>query len=727
MGALNAKGRATVEPAPQDGASLTKAGLDPSQTRPLPAPASASDVDAARLRDVLKVASSLREVLRGALGTDSQRESSYEVAVQMFCAAISRMFRAHHVGLFLIKNKSLILMPACKRLVPGMLLRTTKLDDDQIAGLLPAHAPNFCLHRKGNGYIYAMALYSDAEVIGIVELQAAALGDEEMLLLECLIDALHPAVLESFKQTLASRPLSSSAPPRQQQLLEIVGVVRQQLDAQLVRCRSDVAQMSEPLQQLGASLPSTELARLTLPYESLKRHIDNLAASATQLDNDAVVHELQACSSMLEERYDELLREVLQSLAVGGEITLSTLGSVMCPSQSDSDANGCSLLEWHVDFAALDDDDPSLMLVFIRLFHALGLTAAFGITSEALVQFLVQVRALYVNTPFHNWRHSCMVAHKACLVMLKSSLHLYVSKLDFLALLLASIGHDAGHLGRTNSYEVGSESPLAITYNNKSVLENHHCAMLHKVLASCPELLGAMTRNQRAYLRKIIIELILATDMAVHGQVKNNLCALQPQLHLMLSGGKFTEDKTQDNIRSLRSSLLQSVMHGCDLYSPTLPWGSSRVWVGKLGQEFEKQVQLETDNGMPVSSFLTHSTFSELAASEAGFVGYVVRPFWEAVVSCLPEIQTCLQMIESNSKAWREAAEADEAAQSLKEAQQLEQKQIIAAWRSLPCGPDGWAEQAINPEDLQSEKVVRIHRKSIFDGSTTNLCSPTTL
>jgi len=1198
--------RVAVEPPrkQQPSTSLLEAVLGQSQIEP----ASDWEREAARLRDVLKVTTSLNGVLRGEGGAPGD-QTPPEVAIKMFCDAASRMFGAHVIGLFLVLHKSLTLMPACKQLVPGM-LSTTQLDADQIERLLPAHTPNSCLHKTAGGYIYAHVLYSDNEVVGLVELQAAVLEPDDVLLLDFLIDPLLPALVE-FKQTLTSRRLSFSAPPMQQ-LLKLVGGVAQQLDvqlltqqiriaakevlgaemctvftadmkqqmlhatsseeegsvrftvpmtngiagycaltgeslnllnayddarfdptmdrktqrrttsvlcmpffskegrvlgvtqvlnkknderftnedeemmralcsifsvcfinasvfenlkkvhderqalfelsratnsnlelaplmrtirttvcnllnaerctvfiihpsgsdellfnlseeegaalhrqplgrgaaghcaitktkinmpnpydderfdksfdertghvtnsllaipimvqrggseqplgviqvmnkrgskfgaddeqllesissalaisisnallykaqmearkylqavlnsvdhfvfsvsprgfvlqanrrleklfpqatelamqtkhisewmgedgaaakelvrdilhvlhegntisrshvnfgrkegpllanykvtplyhrfallaptslpsslsndfntsagssaagggrerrlsqpaieqmaepelgvlvliedvtdlssaqAQLVHCRSDMAQMSLLLQQLIKSLPSKDLAKLSVPHDSLKKRIDNLAASTTQLDHDAIVRELQACSSLLEvpqvaeEQYNELLREMVQNLAVSDEITPSLLYSFTCPAHFDAGGNECSLLEWHADFVSLADDDPSLLLLLVRNFHALGLTSAFGISSASLVQFLVQLRARYVNTPFHNWRHAVMVAHKVCLVMFKSSLHLYVSKLDFLALLLAALGHDAGHLGRTNSYEVGSESALAITYNNKSVLENHHCAMLHRVLASCPELLGAMTGRQRAYLRKMIIEVILATDMAVHGQVKDKLCALPPQLPLLRSDAMLPVGKTQDDLRSLRSSLLQSIMHGCDLYSPTLPWRSTRQWVARLGQEFENQVQLEADNGLPVSSFLTHNTFSELCASEAGFSGHVVRPFWEAVASCLPEMQTCLRMIESNCKIWREAAAGDETSHALTEAQEQEQKQILTAWGSLPCSPDGWAEQFICPVDLQPERS-RLHRsQSIFDGSTTCL------
>ena len=44
------------------------------------------------------------------------------------------------------------------------------------------------------------------------------------------------------------------------------------------------------------------------------------------------------------------------------------------------------------------------------------------------------------------------------------------------ALIISAIVHDLDHPGHNNNYEVNSHSELAIMYNDKSVLENHHCA-----------------------------------------------------------------------------------------------------------------------------------------------------------------------------------------------------------------------------------------------------------
>jgi 3',5'-cyclic-nucleotide phosphodiesterase len=81
--------------------------------------------------------------------------------------------------------------------------------------------------------------------------------------------------------------------------------------------------------------------------------------------------------------------------------------------------------------------------------------------------------------------------HKAFLLATKTDLCRVMSHLDVLALLLAAVGHDAGHLGRSNAFEIASESPLALLYNNASPLENLHAATLlriatrHGLFASC--------------------------------------------------------------------------------------------------------------------------------------------------------------------------------------------------------------------------------------------------
>jgi cAMP-specific phosphodiesterase 4 len=47
----------------------------------------------------------------------------------------------------------------------------------------------------------------------------------------------------------------------------------------------------------------------------------------------------------------------------------------------------------------------------------------------------------------------------------------------------AGLCHDVDHSGTTNLFQVNAQTKLALLYNDKSVLENHHVAVTYKILA----------------------------------------------------------------------------------------------------------------------------------------------------------------------------------------------------------------------------------------------------
>ena len=215
-----------------------------------------------------------------------------------------------------------------------------------------------------------------------------------------------------------------------------------------------------------------------------------------------------------------------------------------------------------------------------------------------------------------------MVAHRVYLTVCKTRLAFVLTRLDVLALLLAALAHDAGHLGRSNEFEVASESPAALTYNNKSPLENHHTATLFRILQR-HGLLVNLPRSQRTYVRQLVIDMISATNMDQHGDVCSRLAALAPRLARATSpravsldelaaggedgsgaagaccgaeGKRRPEGETAEAAElgispAERTLLLQSTLHACDLSTPTLPWEASRRWVLALANEFNAQAQ----------------------------------------------------------------------------------------------------------------------------------------
>ena len=89
--------------------------------------------------------------------------------------------------------------------------------------------------------------------------------------------------------------------------------------------------------------------------------------------------------------------------------------------------------------------------------------------------------------------------------------------MEVLAAILASSMHDVDHPGTTNQYLVNTSSELALMYNDESVLENHHLAVAFKLL-QLPEcdILAGLSAKQRTSFRKMVIDMVLATDMSKH-------------------------------------------------------------------------------------------------------------------------------------------------------------------------------------------------------------------
>jgi hypothetical protein len=77
--------------------------------------------------------------------------------------------------------------------------------------------------------------------------------------------------------------------------------------------------------------------------------------------------------------------------------------------------------------------------------------------------------------------------------------------------------HDYEHDGLTNDYLVASGHDLSILYNDRAPLENHHIAAAFSLLRK-PEFnfLAALSRAEQARFRKLVIDLVLATDMKQH-------------------------------------------------------------------------------------------------------------------------------------------------------------------------------------------------------------------
>lgn len=167
---------------------------------------------------------------------------------------------------------------------------------------------------------------------------------------------------------------------------------------------------------------------------------------------------------------------------------------------------------------------PSLFFVFFSPFKFPLISPP--PTLDRLIEFLLACRGSYnVHIPYHNFRHVVDVLQAVFFFLLQlaalppfgsgdppakhpGSLSHIITPMDAFTLLVVAIGHDVGHPGVNNTFLIALKTPLAQLYNDKSVLESFHCAAFSQVVKRhWPEAWD---------LRKTMIDMILATDMALH-------------------------------------------------------------------------------------------------------------------------------------------------------------------------------------------------------------------
>ena len=83
-----------------------------------------------------------------------------------------------------------------------------------------------------------------------------------------------------------------------------------------------------------------------------------------------------------------------------------------------------------------------------------------------------------------------------------------------LATYMAAVCHDYAHKGVNNDFLIKTQDDLAIQYNDRSPMENYHAAATWmKLKAEQHNFLKKLPAKALEYLRKLVIDMILSTDM----------------------------------------------------------------------------------------------------------------------------------------------------------------------------------------------------------------------
>lgn len=220
----------------------------------------------------------------------------------------------------------------------------------------------------------------------------------------------------------------------------------------------------------------------------------------------------------------------------------------------------------------------------------------FKISAQTAVNFLMTLEAHYQDVPYHNSTHAADVVQSVHVLLLSPALQSVFTDLEVLTALFSAAIHDVDHPGLTNQYLINSSSELALMYNDESVLENHSLAVAFVLLkdSSC-DILANLSRKQRQMIRKMSIDMVLATDMSKHMSLLADLKTMVETKKVAGSGVLLLDNYTE------RIQVLQNMLHCADLSNPTKPLDIYKKWVDVLLEEFFQQGDKEREIGLDIS------------------------------------------------------------------------------------------------------------------------------
>lgn len=305
--------------------------------------------------------------------------------------------------------------------------------------------------------------------------------------------------------------------------------------------------------------------------------------------------------------------------------------------------------EWVLDSLALSDKTNSGSLLVVAEMFLMPQVEDFGTSPAVMRRFLCALHGRYLQymNPFHNEAHVALVNHATRWLVTGGTGWHVAPIVEQVATDIAALGHDAGHFRRNNGFCVHTGHWLALTYNDRSVLENMHAATCFQLMNhNDRDILKPLDKESRKSFRDHMVDLILSTDMASHYEFLGHF-------RVSIASENFDTEAPKN-----RQMVTKCCLKAADLGHTALPWELHEPWVMRLLTEFYEQGDEERELGFPVSPMCSHSSdIAHFKEGQKGFLHFVVLPLYKELTSTLGHRDvagTCISRIESNIQQWVE-------------------------------------------------------------------------
>lgn len=305
--------------------------------------------------------------------------------------------------------------------------------------------------------------------------------------------------------------------------------------------------------------------------------------------------------------------------------------------------------KWDFDvFEATELSLKPLVFVAHAAFAHLDMVADFLLPVEVLCAFLDEVESLYlISNCYHNSIHAADVVQTMTYTYLTCGVRSTIRSPELVfSGIFAAIIHDVGHPGVNNPFLIQAKHHLAIRYNDRSPLENMHCALGFELLED-HNFLEHLKHSQYTAIRKSVVEMVLATDNAMHADYLGKFKA-KVETSLL--------DSWED-----RNLLMQVLLHACDVSNPAKPWSLCLRWANNILEEFYSQGDRQRDLGQEVMPIMDREANIPLWKFQSGFITAIVQPLFTAIAKHPTlDLSEPISQLESNLNHWVMIRESEE-------------------------------------------------------------------
>jgi len=291
-------------------------------------------------------------------------------------------------------------------------------------------------------------------------------------------------------------------------------------------------------------------------------------------------------------------------------------------------------------------------LYLLQTFPGCAQWVGANVQESHAVKFIERVEAGYnQENPWHNFNHAVDVLLQTSRYMALVECHLFLEEKSMFWIMVACIGHDLGHKGVNNQFLIETSDELALKYNDRSPLENMHCARLFQV-AGDPQanIFAKIEKDSYKDIRKGIIAAILHTDVVKHGEMVRALNLLY-QMNSDAFDLLEPSDRFAEVLHEHSQLVLNMLLHGADMSNPMRPWKLCEKFAYLVMEEFFGQGDQEKAFGIPVQVLNDREKVNR-PNSQVGFIEFLITPMVESMVRIFASLDMLAENLGDNVTSW---------------------------------------------------------------------------